>query len=81
MHEPRPIKRAIRVETNAPGVLIDSEGVEMADPHEARVQAVIACGEAIKELDGAFWKQGEWQMRVVDESGAPVCALTLSGSW
>ena len=29
MHEPRPIKRATRVETNAPGVLIDSEGVEM----------------------------------------------------
>jgi hypothetical protein len=28
MHEPRPIKRATRVETNAPGVLIDSEGVE-----------------------------------------------------
>jgi hypothetical protein len=28
MQEPRPIKRATRVETNAPGVLIDSEGVE-----------------------------------------------------
>lgn len=28
MHEPRPIKRATRVDTNAPGVLIDSEGVE-----------------------------------------------------
>ena len=28
MREPRPIKRATRVETNAPGVLIDSEGME-----------------------------------------------------
>lgn len=28
MQEPRPIKRATRVETNAPGVLIDSEGTE-----------------------------------------------------
>ncbi len=28
MHEPRPIKRAIRIDTNAPGLLIDSEGVE-----------------------------------------------------
>ncbi|QIK96317.1 PilZ domain-containing protein [Sphingomonas sp. HDW15A] len=26
MHEPRPIKRATRIDTNAPGVLIDSEG-------------------------------------------------------
>ena len=60
---------------------LDRDGVEMADPNEARVQAVIASGEAIKELDGAFWKQGEWQMQVVDERGAPVCALTLSGSW
>ena len=58
----------------------DRDGVEMASPNEARAQAIIACDEAIKELDGAFWKQGEWQMRVVDEGGAPVCAFTLSGS-
>ena len=59
----------------------DRDGVEIADPHEARVQALIACGEAIKELRGRFWEEGEWRMQVVDESGVTVCSLTLSGSW
>jgi hypothetical protein len=59
----------------------DRDGVEYADHGEARTQAVVACGEALKDLDGAFWEKGEWRMRVVDEKGAPVCALTLSGSW
>lgn len=58
---------------------LDQDGVELAGPNDARVQAVIACGEAIKELDG-FWEEGEWRMQVVDERGAPVCAFTFSGS-
>ena len=28
MHEPRPIKRAVRIDTNAPGILIDADGAE-----------------------------------------------------
>ena len=30
----------------------DQEGVELAGPDEARAQAVIACGEALKDLYG-----------------------------
>jgi hypothetical protein len=59
----------------------DRDGVEIAGPNEARVQALIACGEAIKELRGTFWEHAAWQMQVVDERGTAVCTLTLSGSW
>ena len=43
----------------------DQDGVELVDTNEARVQAVIASGEALKDLKGAFWKEGEWRMRVL----------------
>jgi|tagenome__1003787_1003787.scaffolds.fasta_scaffold18843817_2 hypothetical protein len=58
----------------------DRDGIEMADPREARAQAVVACGEALRDLDGAFWKNGEWRMQVADEKGATVCVLTFSGA-
>ena len=57
----------------------DHDGVELAGPEDARDKAVIACGEALKDLDGAFWESEEWRMRVTDESGATVCELTISG--
>jgi hypothetical protein len=58
----------------------DHDGVELASLGEVRAQAVIACGEALKDLDGAFWESREWRMQVVDERGATVCVLTLSGA-
>ncbi len=57
----------------------DRDGVELTGPDQAREQAVVACGEALKDLDGEFWDSREWRMLVVDEKGATVCVLTLSG--
>lgn len=36
-------------------------------------------GERLKELDGDFWPDGEWSIRVVDEAGAVVCRIQVSG--
>ena len=30
-------------------------------------------GEKLKELDGDFWPEGIWSIRVADETGAIVC--------
>jgi hypothetical protein len=32
----------------------------------------------LKDLGGKFWNNGQWQVRVEDESGGKVCALTFS---
>jgi hypothetical protein len=57
----------------------DEDGTELHGPEEARNQAVIACGEALKELDGKFWESKEWTMTVEDEQGSTVCELKFSG--
>ena len=57
----------------------DLEGTELAGPEEARNQAVIACGEALRDLGGEFWEHKEWTMRVVDWHANVVCELKFSG--
>lgn len=57
---------------------IDHDGVELFSLDEARTQAVVASGEALKDLSGLFWKSGAWRMWVTDESGATVCTLTFA---
>jgi hypothetical protein len=36
-------------------------------------------GEKLRELDGDFWPEGVWPIRVADESGATVCAIRVTG--
>ena len=57
---------------------IDDEGHELPSLDEAREQAVVAAGEAIRDLGKRFWAGEEWQMQVTDESGATVCSLSFS---
>ncbi len=57
---------------------IDRDRVELPNLDDARMQAVIAAGEALKDLDGEFRKSAGWRMWVTDESGATVCALTFA---
>jgi hypothetical protein len=56
----------------------DEEGHELEGLDEAREQAVIAAGEAIRDLGKRFWAGEEWHMDVTDESGVSVCSLTFS---
>jgi hypothetical protein len=58
--------------------LPDTEGTELADIEEARAEAVVLSGELLRDLGGRFWNSSEWQIRVEDEAGDKVCALTFS---
>jgi hypothetical protein len=59
----------------------DEEGVELPGPEEARAEAVVATGEALRDLGGAFWAGGEeWRMTVTDWRGSPVCVLRVAGA-
>lgn len=57
----------------------DPEGTELPSPDEARSQAVVVCGEMLKDLEGKFWNDHEWQMEVKDWHGATVCVLNVHG--
>jgi hypothetical protein len=46
--------------------------------NEARAEAIVVSGEMLKDLGGKFWNNGQWQIRVTDEAGDKVCALTFS---
>ena len=50
----------------------------LANPDTARAEAIVVSGEMLKDLGGEFWGNGEWQVRVEDEAGNKVCALTFS---
>ena len=56
----------------------DDEGVELRDADDARNQAVVAAGEALRDAGRKFWNSGEWTMHVVDEAGETVCRLRFS---
>ena len=56
----------------------DTVGTVLAGEAEARAEAIVVSGEMLKDLGGAFWNNGEWQVRVEDEAGNKVCALTFS---
>ena len=58
----------------------DHTGTELASSEAARGAAVVFMGEKLRELDGDFWPEGEWSIRVVDETGAAVCAIRVSGN-
>jgi hypothetical protein len=58
--------------------IIDDEGTMLAGVDEARAEAIVVSGEMLKDLGGKFWGNGQWQIRVEDEAGAKVCALTFS---
>ncbi|TXN47640.1 hypothetical protein [Methylobacterium sp. WL7] len=57
---------------------LDEDGLELADQNAARVQAVVAAAEMLKDLGGAFWDSPNWRFWVTDESGAEICALRIA---
>ena len=48
-------------------------------PEQARSEAVLLAGSMLRDADGQFWDAPEWRLRVNDEQGATVCALTVAG--
>jgi hypothetical protein len=58
--------------------LPDEGGTSFTGVEGARAAAVIAAGEALKELGARFWRHAHWRMHVTDEQGATVCDLRFS---
>jgi hypothetical protein len=58
----------------------DPAGTECPDLHAVRIEAAVLLGELVsKDWKGRFWQSRNWRVEVVDESGASVCELILSG--
>jgi hypothetical protein len=57
----------------------DRDGVELPNAKAARSEAVVFMGERLKDLDGDFWAESEWRIRVADESGRTICAIRVAG--
>jgi hypothetical protein len=57
----------------------DVEGTELNGLDDARLQAVEATGEMLKDLDGHFWKSGApWTMHVTNEAGVLQFSLSFT---
>jgi hypothetical protein len=52
----------------------DTDGLDLVDMSTVRGEAIRAAGEMLRDLDGAL-PDGEWVMRVSDESRRPVLTL------
>ncbi|MBP0446696.1 hypothetical protein J8J14_18120 [Roseomonas sp. SSH11] len=55
--------------------LPDNEGTELPDLLAARVNAVKLAGEILKHHAETFWTEGEWSLKVTDESGLTLFTL------
>jgi hypothetical protein len=58
--------------------IIDDEGTMLPGVDEARAEAIVLSGEMLRDVGGKFWNNGAWQLRVFDEAGEKVCALTFA---
>jgi len=56
----------------------DADGTELPDAQSAWHEAVRACGEMIKDIDGALEFGPEWRMDVTDEQGRKLFAIHLT---
>jgi hypothetical protein len=59
--------------------MIDEEGEELSDRHEAWRAATIAAGEMIKNIDGKLMPDGyDWRLEVTDEFRNPLYVIHVS---
>jgi hypothetical protein len=60
--------------------LPDAEGTQLGGVEEAKGQAIIFAGEAIRELGHKFWSGVTWAVEVSDESGETLFTLKFVGT-
>jgi hypothetical protein len=58
-------------------VVLDAEGVEVSDPHEARVQAALVI-EELRPKDAQFWSG--WTLTAIDAAGRVVFSVDLDSN-
>jgi hypothetical protein len=56
---------------------VDPEGMELPDIAAARVEAIAAAGEILRD-SAKKWKGTEWQMHVINEDQSTVLKLVFS---
>lgn len=57
----------------------DSEGTEFATPLEARAQAIVTCGELMKDAAQSFWGSRPWSVTVTNAEGLILWDLSMDG--
>ncbi|WP_260597789.1 DUF6894 family protein [Sphingomonas endolithica] len=57
----------------------DNEGIEIAEPSEARRQAIQTCGEMMKEAPEVFWGSRPWNVTVTDATGRILWEIFMDG--
>jgi hypothetical protein len=55
-----------------------NEGLELVDNDAAWEEATTACGEKLREMDGALRPGDGWKMEVTDGRGETVYVLTFA---
>ena len=63
---------------HCPGEPVEVEDVELPDPEAARREALQACGDLIREIDGFKKRLVHWEIEVVGEDGGNVFVLRLT---
>lgn len=58
----------------------DSEQIDLPDVEAARREALQACGDFLREIDGLH-SADAWEMEVVGGDGARVCVLKFSAEF
>ena len=53
-------------------------GTLLANVDETRAEAIVLSGAMLREAGGKFWNNGQWQLRVTDDAGNKICALTFA---
>ena len=61
-------------------VSLDTEGTELADLMQARVEAIRTAGEILRREGEQFWKGGDWRMTVADANARTVFTLDFSAN-
>ena len=59
---------------------LDEEGTDLADLEEARRLSLIAAGDMLQDAVRQLGVGDQWTMRVIDETGRPVCCCNFSSS-
>lgn len=63
---------------HCPGEAVEVEKVELPDPDAARREALQACSDLIREIDGLKTRLVNWEIEVIGEDGRLVFVLRLT---
>lgn len=66
-------------EKNEPGKeTVHLDPLQLADDEQAWDEAVVACGQMVKDMGGEMPKGSEFVLRVADEEHSPIFAVKVS---